>query len=74
MRMQVGLPEIFAQKPIFHLLLRRVSQSQSEDSHANTQVDIQGTVPFPGIWVEGFSAGLSAPGGSGGGDQAARPV
>lgn len=35
-------------------------------------MDFQGTVPFPGIWVEGFSAGLSAPEGSGGRNQAAR--
>ena len=31
---------------------------------------IQSTVSLPGIWVEGFSLGLSAPEGSGDGDQA----
>ena len=49
-----------------------MAQSQRDDPHAKAQVDFQGTVPFPGIWVEGFSAGLSAPEGSGGRNQAAR--
>jgi hypothetical protein len=49
-----------------------VPQSQSDDSHANTQVDIQGAVSLPGVRMEGFSAGLSAPEGSGDGDQEGR--
>jgi hypothetical protein len=49
--------------------LHNVPQSQSEDPYAKAQVDIQSAVPLPGVWVERFSLGLSAPEGSGGGNQ-----
>lgn len=46
-----------------------VPQSPCEDSHANTQVEIQSAVSLPSLRMEGFSAGLSALEGSSGGDQ-----
>ena len=41
------------------LTLQRMPQSQSEDSYANTQADIQGAVSLPGFRMEGFSAAES---------------